>query len=178
MKTILLFLVLALSFNSHAQRKVLKKTKHYTIFVSCDSIKMNETGQLKFRVKLAKGHKFQKGYDHSIKNLKIEGLKIKDFEIKVANGQDNYPDDVLVFDYTVKRTAKEVSIMGDEVGHHVNGHALDWMSQEQLAGITDDVEYGHFQFNFSIVPMDGDEGPQTISQDITIIDRYTSGSWP
>ena len=106
MKTILLFLVLAISFNSHAQRKVLKKTKQYTIFVACDSIKMNESGQLKFRVKLAKGHKFQKGVDHTIKNLKIEGLKIKDREIKFSG------DDVLDLNYTIKRTAKKVTFNG------------------------------------------------------------------
>ena len=100
MKTILLFLVLAISFNSHAQRKVLKKTKQYTIFVACDSIKMNETGQIKLRVKLAKGYKFQKGYDHTLKNLKVEGLKIKDREIKFSG------DDVLDLNFTVKRTGK------------------------------------------------------------------------
>ena len=109
MKTILLFLVLALSFNSHAQRKVLKKTKHYTIFVSCDSIKINETGQLKFRVKLAKGHKLQKGYDPEtgfIIDFTGLGLKIKDREIKLTGA------DILDLNYTVKRTAKKVTFNG------------------------------------------------------------------
>lgn len=138
MKTILLFLVLALSFNSHAQRKVLKKTKQYTIFVACDSIKMNETGQIKLRVKLAKGYKFQKGYDHTLKNLKVEGLKIKDREIKLTGA------DILDLNYNVKRNGGKPSLKGN--------------------------------IDFNIQTIDG--GTFAISQDITIIDRYTSGTWP
>ena len=128
MKTILLFLVLALSFNSHAQRKVLKKTEHYTIFVAGDSIKLNETGQLKFRVKLAKGHKFQKGFDHSIKNLKIEGLKIIDREIKLSSDiVGGTMCSVVDLNYTVKRTAKKV-IFNGSIEFGIEGKPLQRVS--------------------------------------------------
>ena len=109
MRILLILLAVTLSLTSFSQRKVLKKTEHYTIFVSCDSIKMNETGQLKFRVKLAKEHKFQKDYDPEtgfIIDFTGLGLKIKDREIKFSG------DDVLDLNYNVKRTAKKITFNG------------------------------------------------------------------
>jgi len=109
MRILLILLAVTLSLTSFSQRKVLKKTEHYTIFVAGDSIKLNETGQLKFRVKLAKGHKLQKGYDPEtgfIIDFTGLGLKIKDREIKLTGA------DILDLNYTVKRTAKKVTFNG------------------------------------------------------------------
>jgi len=100
-------LIILLSFNCFSQKIKLKKNKHYTVFVIGDTIKLNQTGQIKFRVKATKGFKFTNEYQHALKNLKLEGLKIQKREIKLSG------DDVLDLNYTVIRTSKNPTLEGN-----------------------------------------------------------------